>query len=309
VGIDKVVGKGMGIAVADYDGDSRPDAFVANDNARNILLKNQGGKKIAEVGLEAGIAFNGDGRQISGMGADFRDYDGDGLPDIVMTGLKGETFELFRNRGDGSFQDASGRSGLLGLSRALSGWGCGLVDLDNDGWLDLFIANGGLDASEPQANRIFRNQSGRFTDVSANAGQDFQVPRLHRGVAFADFDNDGRLDIAVTSINEPIELWMNKTPQRHWLQLSLTGKRSNRSALGAKVICKGWQRTQVTSVANSVGYASASDLRIHLGLGDDQRVSLEIHWPSGAVQKLPNIQADQRLYIEEPAPATPESHK
>jgi hypothetical protein len=185
----------------------------------------------------------------------------------------------------------------------------GDLTYSNDGWLDLFIANGGLDASEPQANRIFRNQSGRFTDVSANAGQDFQVPRLHRGVAFADFDNDGRLDIAVTSINEPIELWMNKTPQRHWLQLSLTGKRSNRSALGAKVICKGWQRTQVTSVANSVGYASASDLRIHLGLGDDQRVSLEIHWPSGAVQKLPNIQADQRLYIEEPAPATPESHK
>ncbi|HEX4486779.1 MAG TPA: CRTAC1 family protein [Terriglobales bacterium] len=309
VGIDKVIGKGMGIAVADYDGDGRPDAFVANDNARNILLKNQGGRTMGEVGLEAGIAFNGDGRQISGMGADFRDYDGDGLPDIVMTGLKGETFELFRNRGDGSFQDASGRSGLLGLSRTLSGWGCGFVDLDNDGWLDLFIANGGLDTNEPQTNRIFRNQSGRFTDVSADAGQDFQIPRMHRGVAFADFDNDGRMDIAVTSINEPIELWMNKTPQRHWLQLSLTGKRSNRSALGAKVICKGSQRTQTTSVANSVGYASASDLRVHLGLGDDQNVSLEIHWPSGTKQNLPYIQANQNLKIEEPAAATPESHK
>jgi hypothetical protein len=183
------------------------------------------------------------------------------------------------------------------------------VDLDNDGWLDLFIANGGLDTNEPQTNRIFRNQSGRFTDVSADAGQDFQIPRMHRGVAFADFDNDGRMDIAVTSINEPIELWMNKTPQRHWLQLSLTGKRSNRSALGAKVICKGSQRTQTTSVANSVGYASASDLRVHLGLGDDQNVSLEIHWPSGTKQNLPYIQANQNLKIEEPAAATPESHK
>jgi enediyne biosynthesis protein E4 len=308
-GLAKVVGKGMGIAIADFDGDGRLDSFIANDNARNLLLKNKDGRSMEEVGVEAGVAFNGDGRQISGMGADFRDYDGDGLPDIVMTGLKGETFELFRNRGDGSFQDASAGSGLLGLSRAWNGWGCGLADLDNDGWLDLFVANGGLDINEPQPNRIFRNQSGHFSDVSAEAGPDFAISRLHRGAAFADFDNDGRIDIAVTAINQPIELWMNQTFPRHWLQLMLTGKRSNRSALGAKVICRGSQRTQVSSVANSVGYASSSDLRVHLGLGDDQKVSLEIHWPSGTVQKLAEVQADQRLDIEEPSPATSESHK
>jgi hypothetical protein len=303
-GLANVLGKGMGIANADFDGDGRLDSFIANDNARNLLLRNLGGGKMEEIGVEAGVAFNGDGRQISGMGADFRDFDGDGLPDIVMTGLRGETFELFRNRGNGSFQDASASSGLLGLSRTWSGWGCGLVDLDNDGWLDLFVANGGLDSNEPQPNRIFRNQSGTFSDVSADAGADFATARLHRGAAFADFDNDGRIDIAVTSINEPIELWMNKGPVRRWLQLTLAGKKSNRSALGAKVVCRG-TRTQISSVANSVGYASCSDLRVHFGLGDDRKVALEIHWPSGIVQKLADVETDQLLNVEEPAASTP----
>lgn len=312
-GIAKVFGKGMGISIADFDGDGRLDAFIANDNARNLLLRNLGKRGFEEIGVEAGVAFNGDGRQISGMGADFRDFDGDGLPDIVMTGLKNETFELFRNRGDGSFQDASARSGLVSLSRAWNGWGCGLVDLDNDGWLDLFVANGGLDTNEPQPNRIFRNQNGKFSDCSSDAGPDFAIPRLHRGAAFADFDNDGRIDVAVTSLNEPIELWINQSPPRHWLQLTLTGKRSNRSALGAKVICRSSQRTQTATVANSVGYASSSDLRVHFGLGDDKKVSLEIHWPGGSVQRMADVQADQRLEVEEPGPPSPpppsESHK
>jgi enediyne biosynthesis protein E4 len=299
-GLEKVLGKGMGIAVADFDADGRPDIFIANDNDRNLLLRNRAGGKLQEVGVESGVAYNGDGRQISGMGADFRDFDGDGRPDIVMTGLRGETFELFRNRGDGTFEDASASSGLLGLSRGWNGWGCGLVDLDNDGWLDLFVANGGLDVNEPQPNRVFRNQAGHFSDVSDKVGLDFATARLHRGVAFADFDNDGRIDAAVTSLNEPIELWMNRGPVRHWLQLKLTGTRSNRSAIGARVVCRG-QRAQVSTVSNSVGYASASDLRIHFGLADDRRVSLEIYWPSGAVQKMTDIASDQLLQVSEPA--------
>jgi hypothetical protein len=299
-GLEKVLGKGMGIVLADYDGDGRPDVFIANDNDRNLLLRNRGGGKFQEVGIEAGIAYNGDGRQISGMGADFRDFDGDGRPDIVMTGLRGETFELFHNRGDGTFDDASASSGLLPLSRAWNGWGCGLVDLDNDGWLDLFVANGGLDINEPQPNRVFRNRAGRFSDVSDQVGLDFATTRLHRGVVFADFDNDGRIDAAVTSLNEPIELWMNRSPVRHWLQLKLTGVRSNRSAIGARVVCRG-QRTQVSTVSNSVGYASASDLRIHFGLADDRKVSLEIYWPSGAVQKMADVASDQLLQVSEPA--------
>jgi hypothetical protein len=304
-GLGKVMGKGMGIAIADYDGDGSPDIFIANDNDRNLLIRNLGDGKLKEVGMEAVIAYNGDGRQISGMGADFRDFDGDGLPDILMTGLHGETFELFRNNGKGAFEDASASSGLLNLSRPWSGWGCGLVDLDNDGWLDVFVACGGLDVSEPQPNRVLHNQGGRFTDVSADAGSDFGVSRLHRGVVFADFDNDGRIDAAVTAVNRPMELWMNRSPVQHWLQLKLKGTRSNRSALGAKVICRTARRTQVSFVANSVGYACASDLRVHFGLGENRKASLEIHWPSGTVQELKDVSADQRLQIEEPKPSPP----
>jgi hypothetical protein len=305
-GLGNVLGKGMGIAVGDYDGDGLPDIFIANDNDRNLLIHNLGAGKMREVGMQAAIAYNGDGRQISGMGADFRDFDGDGLPDILMTGLRRETFELFRNNSKGAFEDASASSGLLGLSRSWSGWGCGFVDLDNDGCLDMFVACGGLDINEPQPNRVLHNQGGHFTDVSADAGSDFSVSRLHRGVVFADFDNDGRLDAAVTSLNQPIELWMNRSPMQHWLQLKLKGTASNVSALGAKVICRTAQRTQVSFVANSVGYASASDLRVHFGLGKERKASLEIHWPSGTVQELKDVPSDQRLQIEEPKASRPE---
>ena len=306
-GLSKVLGKGMGIAVADYDGDGLPDMFIANDNDRNLLLHNLGGGKLKEVGMEAGIAYNGDGRQISGMGADFRDFDGDGLPDILMTGLRGETFELFRNNGKGAFEEASASSGLLALSQPWSGWSCGLVDLDNDGRLDMFIACGGLDTHESQPNRVLHNLGGRFADVSGDAGSDFAVSRVHRGVAFADFDNDGRIDAAVTSLNQPLELWMNRSPLQHWLQLKLKGTRSNASALGAKIICRSARRTQVSFVANSVGYASTSDLQVHFGLGEERKASLEIHWPSGVVQELKDVASDQRLQIEEAPPIPPEN--
>jgi enediyne biosynthesis protein E4 len=297
-GLADVLGKGMGVAIADFDDNGRPGIFVANDHARNLLIRSSAGK-MEEVGVEAGVAYNGDGREISGMGSDFGDIDGDGRPDIVMTGLRGETFEVFANRGGGIFEDVSSRSGLLGLSASVSGWGCGLVDLDNDGWLDLFVASGGLDTSEPQANRIFRNQQGRFSDVSSGVGGDFAISRLHRGAAFADFDNDGRIDVAVTSLNGPLELWMNRSPIRHWLQLKLYGRQSNRSALGAKVIVKSASRTQVKSVSNSVGYASSSDLRVHFGLDGDQKASIEIHWPSGVMQRLADVAADQNIEVTE----------
>lgn len=299
-GLDKILSKGMGVAMADFDGDGRPEVFVANDNARNLLLRFRKGK-VEEIGLEAGVSYNGDGRQISGMGADCADFDGDGSPDIVMTGLRGETYELFHNRGDGTFDDASGPSGLLTLSRKWSGWSCGLVDLDNDGRRDLFVACGGLDADEPQGNRIFHNENGKFVDVSEGVGEDFPVQKLHRGCVFSDFDNDGRIDIAVNALNGEAELWKNLSPMKHWLQLKLTGTKSNRSAIGARVECQSAHRKQVAFVTSSVGYSCASDLRVHFGLGDAEVASISILWPSGARQDMKDIRAGQCLKVTEPA--------
>lgn len=302
-GLPDLLGKGMGLAIADFAGDGHPGIFVANDNARNLLLRNRA-KSFEEIGIDAGVAYNGDGRNISGMGADFGDIDGDGRPDIVMTGLKNETYEVFLNQGNGVFDDGSARTGLLNLSRRWNGWGCGLVDLDNDGWLDLFVAGGGLDIKDAQSNRIFRNLGGRFEDVTESVGSDFGSVAQHRGVVFADFDRDGRIDAAVSALNVPIELWWNRSaienPVRHWLQLRLTGRRSNRSAIGAEIRCNAGGRMQVRTVSGSVGYASTSDLTVHFGLGEAADAELEIRWPTGILQKLGQVIANQRLDITEP---------
>jgi hypothetical protein len=302
-GLADLLGKGMGLTVADFAGDGHPGIFIANDNARNLLLRNRG-KGLEEIGIDAGVAYNGDGRNISGMGADFGDINGDGLADIVMTGLKNETYDLFLNAGHGEFEDGSAKTGLLNLSRKWNGWGCGLVDLDNDGWLDLFVAGGGLDIQDSQPNRIFINRGGHFEDASEGAGADFARPAQHRGVVFADFDRDGRLDAAVTSLNAPIELWWNRSPRenpsRHWLQLRLTGTRSNRSAIGTEVRCFAGGMMQVRTVSGSVGYASTSDLTVHFGLGVEKEAKIEIRWPSGKTQVLPNVRANQKIAITEP---------
>ena len=301
-GVGKLVGKGMGVAVSDFNNDGYPDVFVAHDNARNQLFRNTANGRFEEIGIPAGVAFNGDGRHISGMGADFRDYDGDGRPDIVMTGLRRETFELFRNVDGQEFADVSAESGILRLSQPWSGWSCAFVDFDNDGWRDFFVANGDLDVGGPQPNRLFRNNGrGHFVDVSSEAGPDLQVARLHRGAAFADLDNDGRVDVVVSALNEPLEVLMNRGPRRRWLHLKLRGTRSNRSALGARVSCRTKSSQQVAWVANSVGYASASDLRVHFGLGEDALATeIEVRWPGGKIQKLEEVAADQVLELVEP---------
>jgi hypothetical protein len=301
-----VRGKGMGITVADFARDGRLGVFVANDNAPNLLFRNHAGR-LGETGLDAGVAYNAAGRAISGMGADCGDIDGDGLPDIVVTGLVNEGWEVFLNQGSGNFVDGSAATGALMLSRAHSGWGCGLADFDNDGWLDWFTASGGLDHGEEEWNRLFRNTGGRFADVSENAGLLTGPPRLHRGVVFADFDHDGRIDAAVTALNAPVELWWNRGQARHWLQLRLEGRQTNRSAIGAEVMCKANGRTQSRCVANAVGYGSSSDLTIHFGLGDESKADIEIRWPSGIRQMLHNVTADQNLHVQEPnrSPTTP----
>ena len=304
-GFPELLGKGMGIAMGDLAGDGLPGLLIANDNARNLLIQ-RGNKGFTETGIEAGVAYNGDGRNISGMGADIGDINGDGRADIVVTGLKNETYEVFLNSADGTFEDGSAKTGLLSLSRRWSGWGCGLVDLDNDGWLDLFVAAGGLDVQDAQPNRIFRNCSGKFRDVSLDAGAGFARAALHRGAVFADFNRAGRMDVAVSALNAPLELWWNHSearPPRHWLQLRLMGKSgdkgSNRSAVGAIVKCSASGRSQSRMVTSSVGYASSSDLTVHFGLNEAARAVVEIHWPSGLMQHVGEVAADQRLSISE----------
>ena len=302
-GIAAHIGKGMAAAVADYDGDGLPDLVVTNDKRPNFLFHNLGHGRFEEVAFAAGVALVDTGTEMSAMGADFRDVDNNGLPDIAATALAGETFPLFRNLGKGSFADAGFASKLGVLSRLFSGWGIGLYDFDNDGWKDIFTANSHVsdrvEAFEATAylqnNTVFRNKGdGRFEDASKFSGQ---TPRAHRGCAFADFDRDGRIDVVTSSLGAGPELWANQsTPDHTWLVLKLTGVKSNRDAIGA-VIRIGDQTNHVTT---SVGYASSSQLGVHFGLAQRQEVEqMEIRWPSGVRQTLRNVKANQILPVTE----------
>ena len=218
-GIAARMGKGMSVSFADFDGDGFLDVFVANDTTRNFLFHNLGGKKFEEIGLEAGVAYSAEGRALSGMGSDFRDVNNDGRPDIWHTAIEHETFPLYLNRGDGSFSDATVESGLALATANMSGWGNGIYDFDNDGWKDLFVARSNvvdnIDRVFPsrrytEPNSVFRNLgNGRFVDVSLTAGADFQAEAAHRGVAFGDFDNDGRVDFVVSVLGGPVKLFHN----------------------------------------------------------------------------------------------------
>ncbi len=310
-GIGAHIGKGMAVAFADYDGDGRMDAFVTNDTERNFLFHNDGNGRFSEVGIQAGVAFNIDGKAVSSMGVDFRDVDGTGRPDLVTTALSNESFCLFRNIGKGLFMDASYPSGLTALSLPWAGWGVGLFDLNNDGAKDIFTANASARDNEElygsrtyrQPNSVFANTGeGRFVDAGATAGTAAQ-PGAHRGCAFGDFDNDGRVDVVVSSLNEPAELLRNvSNPRQHWFDLLLTGRRSNRDAIGAVVrVTSGSGKVQYNHVTTAVGYASSSSRRVHFGLGDEGAIrSVEIRWPSGAIQEVEHPKADQCLRITEP---------
>jgi len=306
-GIGAHVGRGMSAAVADYDGDGYLDLFVTNDNQPNFLFHNLGDGRFEEAGLLAGVALGDNGEPVSSMGAEFRDYDNDGRPDLVVTDLARETFQLFRNQGHGLFEDARYRSGLGALSARLSGWGAGLYDFDNDGWKDLFTANSHVDSNVSrfeatvyeQPNAIFRNtRDGRFADVSRGAGADFQVPRAHRGAAFADFNGDGRMDVVTSALGGPAELWENVSPGgNHWIIVKLTGTRSNRDGIGATIRIG----DQVNHMTSAVGYASSSHAGVHFGLGRSAKIAeIEIRWPSGRRQVLRDVAADQVLPVREP---------
>lgn len=311
-GIGRYAGRGMSVAFADYDGDGFLDAFVTNDNMPNFLFHNRGNGTFEEVGLVAGVALSDRGQPVASMGTDFRDYDNDGLPDITVTALAGETFPLFRNIGKGMFDDFTYASHIGRLSADHSGWGDGFLDLDNDGWKDLFTSNSHVndrvEAFEShvykEPNRVFRNLSGKFSDCMPSAMK--AEVKAHRGAAFGDFDGDGRLDTIVSALGEPAELWRNTTSEAgNWIGFRLTGTKSNRDGIGARIrVGKQWN--QMTS---AVSYASASLIPVHFGVGSAREVNdVEIRWPSGRTQRLNHLQVNRIIDVKEPdTPASPVS--
>ena len=300
-GIASKKGRALGVAFADYDGDGYPDIFVANDGMEQFLFHNNGNGSFTERGLEAGVSLSDNGTPFAGMGVDFRDYDNDGRPDIVVTNLARQIYAVYHNDGNGSFSYRSLETGLGVLSAPSSGWGMRLEDFNNDGWKDLFVAQGhvmdnvehidpSLHYLEPPLLAV--NHSGRFE--RADAG--IHTPVAGRGAAFGDLNNDGWQDVIMTTLGgHPILLRNLGAGGQHWLTLTLHGIRSNRDGFGATVEANGqWQ------YANSAGsYLSASDKRVHFGLGSAITADVAIHWPSGVRQKLSNIHADQFLEIQE----------
>jgi len=302
----------MGVAFGDFNGDGLPDVFVTNDSIPNFLFENLGNGKFQEVALERGVAYAVHGNAIAGMGADFRDFDDDGLEDIVLDGMYFDTFPLYRNLGKPRyFTDETVSSGLAAATHELTGWGLGLFDFDNDGHKDLFVAASHFTGSGPRGrtdaalpNHILRNQGNRwFEDVSALAGRDFQVPGMHHGAAFADFDNDGRIDVVVTTLHSYARLFRNVSPDPgHWVALRLVGTRSNRDGLGARVrLTLPGGAVKYNHATTAVGYASSSEPLVRFGLGPyEEAKEIQIRWPSGKVQVLKAIRGDRVLTIKEP---------
>jgi enediyne biosynthesis protein E4 len=304
-GIAGLRGKGMGIAIGDYDHDGWMDVFITNDTLPNFLLHNNRNGSFSEVAMEAGVALDDDGKSISSMGVDFRDLDNDGAEDLVVTALANETFPYFRNLGNGLFMDVTYPSRIGAASQPLSGWGIGSFDFDNDGWKDILIADGDVqDNTEMFSSRKSR-QPNLLLINDGKGGFNAQwigSPAFHRGLAFADFDRDGHVDAVVTRLGEPPVLLRNVSHDRnHWLNLKLLGRSSNRDAIGARVLVRSAGLKQMNRVTGAVGYASSSDLTVHFGLGGCTHVdSVEVEWPSGKRQTLTEIQIDQFVTVREP---------
>ena len=310
--IAQFVGKGMGVAFADYDHDGHMDIFISNDTFPNFLLHNNGDGTFTEDATLAGVAYKDNGKTVAGMGTDFRDLDNDGKPDIFHTAMFGDAFPLYRNLGDGQFEDTTSAAGLMAPTTRLTAWGVGAYDFDNDGFKDLFTANAAiLDNSmevehRPFAlpNSVFRGLGHlKFEDVSKLVGASFQIPAPHRGAAFGDLNNDGRVDAVVTVLNGPPEIWMNRSVNHnHWILLKLIGVADNADGIGTQIKITTSHGSQYNEVTTAVGYNSSSDKRVHFGLGDSTLIqSIELAWPTGVKQTLTNIRADQILTIKEQA--------
>ncbi|MDA2930386.1 CRTAC1 family protein [Acidobacteria bacterium AH-259-O06] len=310
-GIRHHIGKGMGLGVADFDQDGWVDIYVANDTVPAFLFHNLRDGTFEEIAFESGTAYTYSGLAVSGMGVDARDVNNDGLVDIFVAAMTNEAMPFYVNLGDNTFDEMTAPSKLGMMTRDKTGWSNGIYDFNNDGWKDLFVASG--DVMDPrgsfaervlQPNTLFVNlKNGKFADAGPTAGKEFAARRaVHRGAAFGDIDNDGRIDAVVTALSGPIEVWHNVSPHpHHWLLVSAIGTKSNRDAMGTKIKVVTASGAQYNHVNTAVGYGCASDRRVHFGLGKDTIVEkLEIAWPTGTVQTLENVKADQILTIREP---------
>jgi enediyne biosynthesis protein E4 len=314
LGLDKPA-KALGIAVADFDRDGRTDIYVANDSMPEFLFHQKADGTYEEVGLESETAVNSEGQTFAGMGVDFADYDNDGWPDLVVTDLANQRYALYHNNRDGTFDYVSLASGMGSISQLHSGWGARFVDYDNDGWKDLLIAQGhdmdNIEIVSPQLHYrepvlLVRNNRGKFFDVSRISSGIFQDAWVGRGLAIGDIDNDGRIDAVVSTNGGAAHILHNETvTPNHWITLRLVGHKSNRDGIGAVVKLVTGEGPQWVTVTTSGSYLSASDPRVHFGLGNDPiATSIEIQWPSGIVQKLGNVKGDQQVRIDEPADST-----
>jgi len=297
---------GFAVLFSDLDDDGWPDIYVANDSTPSLFFRNRRDGTFVERGLQSGAAVSADGREQAGMGVDAADYDGDGLLDIVKTNFAQDYTSLYRNQGNGLFVDSSFRSGLAATLGASLGWGVGFVDADNDGLLDLFIANGHIypdiartgTSTYRQRNQVFRQQArGHFRHATEEVGGPLLVEKSSRGAAFGDFDNDGDIDVLISALDDRPTLLRNDTVGGHWFTMRLEGATSNRSAIGSKVTIDAGGRRQVAEVRSGGSYISHNDTRVHFGLGEATGVDqITIRWPDGKIQQTKSLAGD-RFYV------------
>ena len=298
-GVGAVKGRAMGVTAGDFDGDGYPDIYVANDKTENYLFHNKRDGTFEEIGVAAGVGYGQNGENTSAMGPVWHDFDQDGLVDLWVSDSKYN--RLMKNAGKLFFEDVTERAGIAQLAAQYVSWGTGAHDFDNDGRTDLFVVHGGLIHMIPQEHSVFRNLGGlKFEDVSRPAGPFFAQKSVGRGAAFADYDNDGRIDVFIVNLGSPAFLLHNISPAGHWISLKLVGHKSNRDGIGAKVEAVTGSIRQVQERMAGSGYLSQDDPRVHFGLGPAVKVDrLTVMWPSGARQVLENVAADCVVTVEE----------